>query len=120
VKFNFERVIYVVKFLPFEPPSRKDTAWVWIKKSFPYCLPGFVALLLVSFFVPSLKNLPTIWFSNIASLHDWFQVSIHCILTAVWLWAVSYSVGVLLIEASRRNYRDHIVRRVERLLKVQS
>jgi hypothetical protein len=117
---SFKQAIDLIRFLPFEPPSRKDPALIFVKGMIPYCVVGFLAIGLASYIVPSLKLFPTIWYSSLAALNDWFQISIHSLLTVVWLWTVSYSVGVLLIEASRRNYRDHVVRRIERLLKVRS
>jgi hypothetical protein len=114
---KWESVVYIARFLPSELPSRKDTARGFIKKSIPYSVLGFLALITASLIIPSAGVFPGIWLSNLMALGDPSKIILHAVLTIVSIWAVSYAIGVLLLEKSRRYYRDYIVRPLERSLK---
>jgi H+/Cl- antiporter ClcA len=111
------RVVYNLRFLPFELPSRKDADSDFIKKSAPYFCFGFLALCLGSFIVPGARNLPSAWLSNLIAPKDPIQTLLHAVLTLVCVWAASYAVGVLLIEKCRGYYRNYLVRPIEKHLK---
>ena len=108
-----ELTIYFVRYLPTELPSRRDSAALFFRKAAPYNFAGLSVIALVGALIPSARSFPSIWLSNLKSLADWPQILVQSILTAVWVWATSYSIGVLLIEKSRRYYRDYIVRPIE-------
>jgi hypothetical protein len=114
-----ERFGYVIKFLPFELPSKKDPAWAFIRKAWPYNITGALVLILVPLVIRSARPFPRIWFTSLVSLPDPFQIFVHSVLTLLWLWTLSYSVGVLMIEKSRRYYREFIVRPLEKGLQSQ-
>jgi hypothetical protein len=109
-------VLYKIRFLSFDLPSSKDPTGVFISKSGPYVVLGLLVLFLSYYVIPTAKYFPEIWLSSMFSLPR-FQILINALLTAVLLWAVSYSIGVMLIEKLRRYYRNYIVRPLEECVK---
>jgi len=56
------------------------------------------------------------WFSNFASLADWYQKLIAILLMVVWQWFGAFAIGVIIIEKLRRPYRQYVVRPLEHIL----
>ena len=112
------KIAFTLRFLPCELPSRKkDSELFFFLRSIPYALVGTLALLIAAGISPGLRQLPLIWIANLRSLSGLFEKGLCLLLSLVALWFGAFSVGVLIIEKSRPVYRQHIVRRVERVVR---
>jgi hypothetical protein len=115
------RPIFIIRFLPFELPSRKnDSTLVLLWRSFPYVIAGIATLAIISVSSRPMRQLPLIWFSNLASLGDWYEKVLVILLTLVWQWFGAFAIGVILIEKLRRPYRKYLVRPIEAILSKKS
>lgn len=94
--------------LPFDMPSRKDSVSKFLTKSLPYLIVVVPVLAVCGWTLPSVRAFPVIWFQCLVSLDSGFLILVDGLLTLILFWAVSYSLGVLLI---------YIVRPVERTLR---
>jgi hypothetical protein len=111
----WDRVVFVLRFWPFELPSRKkDSELVIILRSIPYAIVGIAALALASIASPALRHFPAIWLDTVASLTSFYQKVLCSLLTFVSLWFAAFAIGVLIVEKLRRYYRQYIVRPFER------
>lgn len=106
--------LYQVRFLPFDMPSRKDSVPVFIKKSAPYVVAGTIVLIVSGWSLPAARLLPAAWFHTLGSLDNWVQILVDGFLSLVLFCSLSYSLGVLIIEKLRPEYRTYIVRPIER------
>lgn len=88
----------LIRFLPLELPSHKDTSAAFVGKASPYALCGMVGVLLLVRAIPTARQFPEVWLQNLDSLPNWFDKVVDVILTLVFLSALSYSLGVAIVE----------------------
>lgn len=110
-------LLQLIKFLPFELPSRKAPAHVFLAKSVPYVVAGLLLLSAVIFPFPAHRYMIEAWHGSLLALPNFFDWFVNWVLTIVLVWTTSYAIGALVIEVGRRPYRIYLARPLEKKAK---
>jgi hypothetical protein len=107
-------LLFTIQHMQVKLPSRGVPGPLFLWRSVPHVLVGFLISVVVLFLVPGGYLFPTSWAYSLFSLPNWFEILVYCLLTVIMVYSFSYSVGVLCISIVRRGCRYWLGKRIAR------